>query len=543
MAGSSISPTLEDPTVTPPDPAQDDLLRLAADMSPSGILAVDPQGRILLVNREIERMFGWTREELVGQPIEKLLPMRFRHAHVGHREGFVAAPAQRPMGTGRDLRGIDRHGREFPVDVGLRPVQTSSGSVTLASVTDASARLERERSERQAQKHQAIGTFANGIAHDFNNLLSGILGHVELAMRRMGDTENHDLREVVTAVDRGSHLVKQILRFGRHEEVKREPCNVGGVVREVLTLLRASLPASIDILPPVLSVDTPIVMADPIELHQVIMNLVANAAHAMPNGGRLELRVDAFEPDAAWRASHSGFPAGRLARIVVRDTGVGMPPEVVERAFEPYFTTKPLSEGTGLGLSVVHGIVRELQGLIEVQSVVGEGTTFTIVLPPSAMASAPVPEHEPGMVGEYRRSAIAAPEPTSWVPRPTGARLLFVEDDPQLGPMQRRQLSSLGYQVTLHLDPIMALDDFRGRPDAFDLLITDNTMPRMNGLQLVERIRGIRDDLPVLMVSGLADAIEDGDMSRLGIQGTLCKPHGLEQLDAAIREALSSMRG
>ncbi|MFM8558046.1 MAG: ATP-binding protein [bacterium] len=524
--------------MTPPDPAQDDLLRLAADMSPSGILAVDPQGRILLVNREIERMFGWTREELVGKPIETLLPMRFRHGHVAPRDGFAAAPAQRPMGTGRDLRAIDRDGREFPVDVGLRPVQTSSGSVTLASVTDASARLERERAERQSQKHQAIGTFANGIAHDFNNLLSGILGHVELAMRRMGDTENHDLREVVTAVDRGSHLVKQILRFGRHEELKREPCDLGSVVREVLTLLRASLPASIDIQHPVLSVGTPIVMADPIELHQVIMNLAANAAHAMPNGGRLEIRVDAFDPDAAWRASHSGFPAGRLARIVVHDTGVGMTPEVIERAFEPYFTTKPLSEGTGLGLSVVHGIVRELRGLIEVQSVVGQGTTFTIVLPPSTVTPPASPEHEPGMVGEYRRSTTAAPEPTSWVPRPNGARLLFVEDDPQLGPMQRRQLASLGYQVTLHLDPIMALDDFRNRPDAFDLLITDNTMPRMNGLQLVERIRGIRGDLPILMVSGLADVIEDAEMARLGIQGTLCKPHGLDQLDAAIREAL-----
>ena len=527
--------------MTHPDPAQDDLLRLAADMSPSGILAVDTSGRILLVNREIERMFGWSREELVGKSIETLLPMRFRHAHVAHRDGFAAAPAQRPMGTGRDLRGVTKDGGEFPVDVGLRPVQTSSGPVTLASVTDATARLERERSERQSQKHQAIGTFANGIAHDFNNLLSGILGHAELALRRMGDTENHDLREVVAGVERGSHLVKQILRFGRQEEIKREPCDLGSVVREVLTLLRASLPASIEIVPPVLSADTPIVMADAIELHQVIMNLVANAAHAMPNGGRLAITVDGFDPDAAWRAAHSGFPAGKLARIVVTDTGVGMPPEVIERAFEPYFTTKPLSEGTGLGLSVVHGIVRELAGLIEVNSTVGKGTTFTIVLPPSRLTpQAIAASHDPGLVGEYRRSTTASPEPTSWVPRPTGARLLFVEDDPQLGPMQRRQLVSLGYQVTLHLDPIMALDDFRGRPDAFDLLITDNTMPRMNGLQLVERIRALRGDLPVLMVSGLADVIGDAEMARLGIQGTLCKPHGLDQLDAAIREALQT---
>ncbi len=491
------------------------------------------------MNREIERMFGWTREELVGRSIETLLPMRFRHAHVGHRDGFAAEPMQRPMGTGRDLRGIDRHGREFPVDVGLRPVQTSTGPVTLASVTDATSRLERERSERQSQKHQAIGTFANGIAHDFNNLLSGILGHVELAMRRVGDTENHDLREVLSAVERGSHLVRQILRFGRPEEVKRSPCDLGSVVREVLTLLRASLPSSIEIVPPALSMDTPPVTADPIEIHQIVMNLVQNAAYAMPQGGRLEIRVDAFDPDAAWRASHSGFPAGRLARVVVRDNGAGMPPEVVERAFEPYFTTKPLSEGTGLGLSLVHGIVRELAGYIEVQSEVGKGTTFTIVLPPSPASTAPSKTPpDPAMVGEYRRNTHAAPEPTSWVPRPVGARLLFVEDDPQLGPMQRRHLLQLGYEVTLHLDPVMALDDFRDRPDAFDLLITDNTMPRMNGLQLVEHVRDIRGDLPVLMVSGLADVIEDAELERLGIQGMLCKPHGIDQLDAAIREAL-----
>lgn len=527
--------------MTIPDAAQDDLLRLAADMSPSGILAVDAQGRVLLVNREIERMFGWSREEIVGQSIEMLLPMRFRQAHVTHRKGFATAPSQRPMGTGRDLRGVHKAGHEFPVDIGLRPVQTSSGPVTLASVTDASARLERERSERQSQKHQAIGTFANGIAHDFNNLLSGILGHAELALRRMGDTENHDLREVVAGVERGSHLVKQILRFGRQEEVKREPCDVGSVVREVLTLLRASVPASIEIAPPVLSADTPIVMADAIELHQVIMNLVANAAQAMPNGGRLELRVDAFDPDPTWRAAHSGFPAGKLARITVTDTGVGMTPEVVERAFEPYFTTKPLGEGTGLGLSVVHGIVRELEGYIEVKSTVGQGTIFTIVLPPSrVMPVTHIVPHESGLVGEYRRCATAAPDPTSWVPRPSGARLLVVEDDSNLSPTLRRFLVSLGYQVTLHLDPVLAFEDFRARPEAFDLVITDYTMPRMNGLQLVEHIRGLRGDLPVIMTSGLADVIADTEMARLSIHGMLCKPHGIDQLDAAIREALQT---
>ena len=521
-------------------PTQDDLLRLAADMSPSGILAVDAEGRLLLVNREIERMFGWTREELLGQPMELLLPRRYRGAHVGLRDGYIQAPTARPMGSGRDLRGIRRDGSEFPVDVGLRPVQTSQGPVTLASVTDATARLDRERAERQSQKQQAIGTFANGIAHDFNNLLSGIMGHVELTLRRIGDTESHDLREVINGVERGSHLVRQILRFGRTQPVQREACDLPRVVREVLTLVRASLPASIVIPPPVMSPDTPLVYADAIELHQVIMNLVANAAHAMPDGGTLEIRVEAFQPDAAWRASHSGFPDGPLARIVVRDTGHGMASEVIERAFEPYFTTKPLGEGTGLGLSVVHGIVRELEGCIEVQSTVGEGTTFTIVLPPHAAAasSANLTSDAAALIGAYRRGASAAPEPTAYVPRPNGARLLVVEDDPQLGRMQHRQLVSLGYKVTLHADPIQALAEFKRRPEAFDLVVTDNTMPRMNGVELVTELRALNPDVPVLMVSGLAEVIADSELQRLGIRGLLCKPHGLDQLDAAIREAL-----
>ncbi len=503
--------------MNPPISEHDELFRMATDMSPAGILAVDAQGVILLANQEIERLFGWTREELLGQRISVLLPSRYRHGHDALIQGFFAQPDQRPMGSGRDLRGVRKDGSEFPVEIGLRPVKTSRGVVTLASVLDVTARLEREKASRQSQKLEALGTLAGGIAHDFNNILMAIVGHSELARMSHGDTASHDLEQVMSAAERGRQLVQRILAFSRTREVKRAPVDLTRVVREAADLLRSSLPSTVE-MKLTLSPATPKVLSDEIELHQVVMNLCTNAAHAMPAGGPLIIDVAAYEPDAAWRERHPGLPAGKLARLVVRDHGTGMPAEVVERIFEPFYTTKPAGQGTGLGLSVVHGIIREHGGTIEVQSTLGKGTTFTIVLP-----AAPINGH-------------SEPEPTD--DRPKVARLLVVEDEEGLGKMQKRLLEGMGYHVTLHVASTDALEEFRSRPDEFDLMVTDNTMPRMTGLQLTAEVHKIRPELPVLMVSGLAERAENLDLGALGVRIMLRKPHTSKQLDEAIREAL-----
>ena len=495
----------------------DDLFELATDMSPAGILAVAADGTIVLANREIERLFGWRREELLGCPIEVLLPASARHSHVALRDGFFASARARHMGAGRDLRGVRKDGTEFPVEIGLNPVNTPKGLVTLASVLDVTARQELERASRQSQKLEALGTLAGGIAHDFNNILMAIVGHTELAQRAHADTPSQDLTQVLVAADRGRMLVQRILAFSRTREVKRTPVDLSRAVREATDLLRSSLPSTLE-LKLTLAEDTPHVLSDEIELHQVVMNLATNAAHAMPNGGALHIETSAFMADDVWRAKHARMPGPMLARLIVRDHGAGMPPGVAERVFEPFFTTKPPGQGTGLGLSVVHGIVVEHGGVIELDTQPGQGTTFTITLPavPRADASAP----------------LSSPE------RIAKARILFVEDEVTLGKMEKRQLESLGYHVTLHVGSLEALEDFRSRPQDFDLLMTDNTMPRMTGLQLTQEVLKIRPGLPVLMVSGLAERADGLDVHALGVSVLLRKPHTSRELDVAIRTAM-----
>lgn len=537
-----------------PHPADDELLRMATDMSPTGILAVGPDGTILLANQEIERLFGWPRTELVGQRIEVLLPMRMRGGHNALREGFARNPSQRSMGAGRDLRGVRRDGTEFPVEVGLRPVQMAQGMVTFATVLDVTARLELEKASRQSQKLESLGTLAGGVAHEFNNILSNIVGHTELTRLNHGDTETRDLEQVMNAAERGRQLVQRILWFSHGRDVERAPVDLPRIVREASTLVRASTPSNIE-LRLELDPETPFVVCDEIELHMVVINLCSNARQAMPDGGVLTVNLDRFLPGETWRTRHGGLPEGPLTRLRVSDTGMGMPPDVLERIFEPFFTTKPIGQGTGLGLSMVHGIVRELGGVIEVDSREGHGTRFTLVFPSAPVAAqaaavAPTAATAGLAQGSTPRSAAAptgsaaraARSAATASPRQAGgrapARILLVEDEDTLGRMQKRLLESMGYEVTLHLVSPEALEDFQSRPDAFDMLVTDNTMPRMSGLHLTAEVHKVRPDLPVLMISGLVDRADEDELRALGIDGMLRKPHTSQQLDDAIRAIL-----
>ena len=489
----------------------DDLARIGFDLSPSGLLAVDGAGRIVTANREAEQLFGWTREELAGRAVETLVPERYRGAHPGHRAGFHRDPRSRPMGAGRDLHALRRDGSEFPVEIGLNPVQAAGQPFVLVSVVDITARRKLDEEQRRSQRLETIGVLAGGIAHDFNNLLLGIVGHTELALREaeLAPQARDDLRNVLQAAERGRQLVQRILAFSRKDDVVRTPVRIERTVSEVLQLLRASLPSTIEIRSH-LDETAPTVLADETQLHQVLMNLATNAAQAMPEGGTLEFRL---EP----RRDPSG--ATTHARIVVRDTGVGMTAEVLEHALEPFYTTKAAGEGTGLGLSVVHGIVRGLGGALEIASAPTTGTTVTIELPAGAGERAD------------RAEAAAAPSPQRRI------RILFVEDEAILATMQRRQLEHLGFAVTVHTSSPDALADFRARPDDFDLLLTDETMPRMTGTALTAEVLRVRPDLPVLMVSGG----DRSDVSRprpAGVRRVLSKPHTIDELEAAIREVM-----
>ena len=501
--------------------------RAAVESSPSGMVMVDAEGRIILVNREVERLFGYDREELLGRPVESLVPERFRRGHPTFRAGFHDSPKARAMGAGRELFGLRKDGSEVPIEIGLNPIETDEGLFVLSSIVDISTRViaNRERAQledqlRQSQKMEAVGTLAGGIAHDFNNILGGILGYAELALGHATDpAQQGDLREIIQAATRGRDLVSAILRFSRHQEAVRRPTDLAQVVGDTLRLLRPTLPATIDLhtdlrLTPARS------LADATAVSQVVMNLANNASHAMRSGGRMEIVVDAFYGRDSWVKTHPGMREGPYVLLEVRDSGTGMPPEVRSRAFEPFFTTKEVGAGSGLGLAMVHGIMREHDGLIELDSEVGRGTTVRCLFP--ALADAPV--------------AGSSGPVTEGAPHGHGERILFLDDEPALARIGERHLVPLGYRVTTASDPLAAIEVLAAEP--FDLLISDYTMPRMTGLKLVQRLQQLGLDVPVILLTGLAEELSQEEVGQAGIRLLISKPIGQVMLATAVREVL-----
>jgi PAS domain S-box-containing protein len=368
-------------------------LRAAVESSPSGLLMTDATGAIVLVNREVERLFGYPREELLGRTVDVLVPERFRRAHAGLRGGFVADPGVRTMGAGRDLHGLRKDGTEIPVEIGLTPVATDEGMFVLASIVDISARqradAERRRLEEElqhAQKLEAVGTMAGGIAHDFNNILFAIVGYAELVGKaKTRQQAARDLAELVQAATRGRELIERILVFSRKGPMERRPLELGPTVAEAVKRLRVTLPAAIEVRSRV-HPGAPRILGDATSVHQVLMNLASNAAHAMPGGGVLEIAVEPRNLTDGAVHRHPGLHEGPYTVLVVRDTGTGIDGATKGRVFEPFFTTKPRGSGTGLGLSIVDTIVRRHGGAIDLESEPGRGTTVTCFFPALKMS-------------------------------------------------------------------------------------------------------------------------------------------------------------
>jgi PAS domain S-box-containing protein len=384
---------------------------------------------------------------------------------------------------------------------------------------------------RQAQKMEAIGTLAGGIAHDFNNILGAIIGYTELARR---DLENNpevadSLTQVLKASHRAKELVRQILTFSRHEEFQRSHLQLDAVLADTVGLLRATLPATLDlrtsVLPPI-----PIVLGNETLIQQVLINLVNNSAQAIGNRpGRLDIALEkhlAGLPRSAPSArTPPGLKPGIYARIVVRDSGPGIDPVVLDRIFEPFFTTKGPGEGTGLGLSVVHGIVQSHDGLIHVESPPGRGACFEIYLP--AVTNVPVPFPTSVPPSAPLPPAVAGSE-----------RILLIDDEPALLTISERFLRQCGYDVTACLLPDEALDLFQKSPDNFDLVITDYSMPSRTGIELAAVLKGQRPDLPMLICTGYGAGLTHDRARQAGFLEVLQKPIELDHLLRAVREAL-----
>ena len=381
-------------------------------------------------------------------------------------------------------------------------------------------RKETEAQLIQAQKMEAIGTLAGGIAHDFNNILSSIMGYAELALYEIEDeTEvNEYIQEVLVAGGRARDLVQQILTFSRRSEKVMKPVHLVPILKEVLKLLRASLPATIDMKQDIGC--NSVALADPTQIHQLIMNLCTNAAHSMEeNGGTLDVSLGEEQLAEEFTDKHADLNPGAYTRLSIRDTGCGMAPEVLDRIFDPFFTTKEKGKGTGIGLSAVHGIVKNHGGLITVSSKPGKGSVFTVYLPLV----------EKDVVKDDAADSMIL----------TGKeRILFVDDEQALVNMGKLMLEHLGYTVDGCTSSLQALEIFNAQPDKFDLVICDMTMPKMTGKDLSVKLREIRSDLPIILCTGYNANISEVKAKQMGIDAFVLKPIAMGKIGKIVRKVL-----
>lgn len=381
-----------------------------------------------------------------------------------------------------------------------------------------------ENQLQQVMKLQAIGTLAGGIAHDFNNILFPIVGYTELTMDDVpeGSQARQNLEEVLKATNRAKELVQQILTFSRQNGQERKPLKVQSLIKEALKLLRATIPSSIEINSSVDEECGPII-GDPTQIHQVVMNLCTNAYHALPEtGGKIEVCLKEINLSYEQSLQRVGMKVGRHLELTVKDNGHGMAPQVMERIFEPYYTTKEQGKGTGLGLSVIHGIIKNHGGDISVYSQPGKGATFSAILP---------------VIDDIEVEI----EPVKTAGATNGnERILLIDDEEQIIDLERRILEGLGYKVTPKTDSEEALAEFRARPDRFDLVVTDMTMPKITGDRLARRLMDINPQIPVILCTGFNEAITEEKALAMGIDKFVMKPIVRDELANTIRTVLDN---
>ncbi len=490
-------------------------LALLVDKASEMILMTDKAGIVTYANGAFLQVRGKKPAEVVGM---RLLDCAGEDDGDFY-EGLWARIQKERKWNGR-MTPKGRDGRFRELDVAVSPVRDSSGAVTNYVIVcrDVTTEAILELQLRQAHKMEAIGTLAGGIAHDFNNILAGILGNAELALDEApeGSAMQHNLEQIFKAGQRGKELVKQILAFSRADQQEPILVEAGPLVTETMKLLRSSIPATIDVRHHV-EPGRDKVLVEAGRLQQIMMNLCSNAAHAMrEKGGVLEVTVKEYQLGAQ-EGALSELAQGAYLVISVSDTGQGMTEAVMERIFDPFFTTKRPGEGTGMGLAVVHGIMKSLKGAITVSSQPGKGSVFSVYLPIAA--------GETGKTVSEEKGAL------------TGGKehILFVDDDKPLVDMNTLLLKRLGYQVTAFSSSPAAIDEFVRNPDAFDLVITDQVMPDFRGTDLAKKIRSVRKDIPIILITGFSEAVDADRCKKMGINHLLMKPIVRHELASVIR--------
>jgi PAS domain S-box-containing protein len=502
-----------------------DRLRLmtAVEQAAETIIITDNQGKILQVNPAFEQTSGYSREEAIGKMAR--FPLM-----EGKQEG-IARQVWDSLQQGLPWKGrlVNRKkdGSLYHEDCTISPIKDECGRIVnyVAVKRDVTPELALEKQLFHAQKLEAIGTLAGGIAHDFNNILSIIMGYIDMLMAHdlpQSDVENY-LKRIAAAGERATDLVRQILTFSRKTDHEKKPTLLAPLVKETIKFLQASVPKTVKI-----SFDVPEgiepVMGDPTQIHQVLMNLCTNALHSMRDaGGVLAVKLAQVEIGAEASDREADLPAGNYTCLTVSDTGGGIRPDILDRIFEPYFTTKSLGEGTGLGLAVVQGIVASHDGTIRVESEPGKGSVFQVFFPAI---------HEDTLSDSQHMRVM----------RRGNELILFVDDEPDIANVVKKKMEGAGYRVVSATSPVDALDLFRRRPDDFDVVVTDFNMPGMTGKELALELLKIRPDLPIVLCTGLEEIITPEAARSLGIREYVLKPFRIHELASTIRRVLESPR-
>ena len=491
-----------------------------------GMAIIDgEQGTLVDVNPSLCRMYGYEQEEMIGLPVMTLIHRDYHHVF----EAFLASVQSTGAFAGETV-DVRKDGSTLFVEVHGSRVHLSGKPLMLAVVRDVTARkqaeeerLQCERMVRQARKMESLGTLAGGVAHDFNNVLGIISGFAELACldAPVGSEQRSNLEQVMLAVMRGKEVAGQILAFSRNGDRGHTPMDLVPVLRASQKLLRATIPTTIDI-----NVNLEVESAETVgvssEIHEVLLHLCSNARQAMAESGGvldMELAEKTIGPKElpAWPE----LSAGDFFEVRVRDTGEGVEEKILEQIFDPYFTTRPHGEGTGMGLAKVHGIVKQHKGAVRVRSQQGRGTTFRVLLPKMVDEGMPGKSNADGLLSDRR------------------GRLLLVDDEAGLVRSMKRILERFGHTVVAGTDSVEALSLFQAHPEGFDLVITDMTMPRMTGLELSTQMLSVRPELPIVLCTGFSERISPEIARSVGIRTLLMKPVPIQDLLRTIQELLA----
>jgi len=497
-------------------------LRSILDTVPEAMIVIDEQGLVTSFSAAAANLFGYRPEEVIGHNVRMLMPEPYRSEHDRYIANYLRTGEARIIGYGRLVKGLTRDGAEFPMELAVGEARADGERIFTGFVRDLTSRQKMEQELRQSQKMEAVGQLTGGVAHDFNNILTAIIANLEMLCPRLGDpVQREHVKEALDAAQDGAKLANQLLAFGRRQSLNPKPTDVGPLVANFADLLRRTLGEAIALRIEVVGT-AHLAVVDASQLQNALLNLAINARDAMPRGGQLTIEIAHVRLDADYAQTYPDIRTGRYVLITVTDTGSGMSEEVRRRAFEPFFTTKPTGAGTGLGLSMVYGFVKQSGGNIQIYSEVGRGTSVRVFLP---------------LAENAETSAATAVVETKEAALPQGSdTILLVEDDPRLRRVLSKRLRSLGYEVIEADTGAEAMAQLARRPEVA-MLFTDLVMPGgMTGHELAQAALSVKPGLKVLFTSGYAEPA----IARLGlIAGAwLKKPYTADELAEKLREVL-----